>query len=37
VEYRDRVDVDHIMPQVDWRKGRAKQRVMKAPAQPSAL
>jgi UDP-sulfoquinovose synthase len=37
VEYRDRVDVDHIMPQVNWRKGRAKQRVMKAPAQPSAL
>jgi UDP-sulfoquinovose synthase len=37
VEYRDRVDVDHIMPQVDWRKGRAKQRVMKASAQPSAL
>jgi len=37
VEYRDRVDVDHIMPQVNWRRGRAKQRVMKAPAQPSAL
>ena len=37
VEYRDRVDVDHIMPRVDWRKGRAKQRVMKTPAQPSAL
>src|ERR671915_177187 len=37
IEYRDRVDVDHIMPQVDWRKGRAKQRVMKTPAQPSAL
>jgi UDP-sulfoquinovose synthase len=38
IEYRDRVDVDHIMPRVDWRTGRAKeQRVMKAPAQPSAL
>jgi UDP-sulfoquinovose synthase len=37
IEYRDRVDVDHIMPRVDWRKGRAKQRVMKTPAQPSAL
>ncbi len=38
VEYRDRVDVDHIMPRVDWRTGRAKQqRVIKAPAQPSAL
>ena len=37
IEYRDRVDVDHIMPRVDWCKGRAKQRVMKTPAQPSAL
>jgi UDP-sulfoquinovose synthase len=37
LEYRDRVDVDHIMPRVDWREGRAKQRVTKAPAQPSAL
>jgi UDP-sulfoquinovose synthase len=37
VEYRERVDIDHIMPHIDWRKGRAKQRVMKAPAQPSAL
>ena len=38
VEYRDRVDVDHIMPRVDWRTGRAtQQRVIKAPAQPSAL
>jgi UDP-sulfoquinovose synthase len=37
VEYRERVDVDHIMPRVDWRTGRAKERVMKAPAQPSAL
>ena len=38
IEYRDRVDIDHIMPRVDWREGRAKQqRVIKAPAQPSAL
>jgi UDP-sulfoquinovose synthase len=37
VEYRERVDVDHIMPRVDWRTGRAKERVMKASAQPSAL
>ena len=37
IEYRDRVDVDHIMPRVDWRTGRAKERVIKAPAQPSAL
>ena len=36
IEYRDRVDIDHIMPRVDWREGRAKQqRVIKAPAQPS--
>jgi UDP-sulfoquinovose synthase len=37
LEYRDRVDVEQIMPRVDWREGRSKQRVMKAPAQPSAL
>jgi UDP-sulfoquinovose synthase len=37
LEYRERVDTDHIMPRVDWREGRAKQRVTKAPAQPSAL
>jgi UDP-sulfoquinovose synthase len=38
IEYRDRVDIDHIMPRVDWREGCAKQqRVIKAPAQPSAL
>ena len=38
IEYRERVDVDHVLPSVDWRKGRAThQRVMKAPAEPSAL
>jgi UDP-sulfoquinovose synthase len=38
LEYRERVDEEHIMPRVDWREGRAKeQRVTKAPAQPSAL
>src|SRR5215216_5440115 len=37
VEYRERVDVDHVLPSVDWRTGRAKERVTKAPAQPSAL
>ena len=38
IEYRDRVDLDHVMPSVDWRKGRAThQRVIKAPAEPSAL
>ena len=38
IEYRERVDVDHVLPSVDWRKGRAThQRVIKAPAEPSAL
>ncbi len=36
VEYRDRIDPDVVMPSVDWREGRAKQRIHKAPAQPSA-
>jgi hypothetical protein len=29
--------VDHVMPSVDWRKGRSRERVTKAPAEPSAL
>jgi UDP-sulfoquinovose synthase len=37
VEYRERVDTDHVMPSVDWRTGRSKERVTKAPAEPSAL
>jgi UDP-sulfoquinovose synthase len=38
IEHRDRVDVEHVMPSVDWRSGRGThQRVMKAPAEPSAL
>jgi UDP-sulfoquinovose synthase len=37
VEYRERVDVDHVLPSVDWRTGRSKERVTKAPAEPSAL
>jgi UDP-sulfoquinovose synthase len=36
LEYRDRIDPDVVMPSVDWREGRAKQRIHKAPAQPSA-
>ena len=36
IEYRDRIDPDVVMPTIDWRTGRAKQRVHKAPAQPSA-
>jgi len=38
VEYRERVDADHVMPSVDWREGGAtQQRGMKAPAEPPAL
>src|ERR671910_3397098 len=37
IEYRDRVDTDHVMPSVDWRTGRSKERVTKTPAEPSAL
>jgi UDP-sulfoquinovose synthase len=37
IEYRDRVDTDHVMPSVDWRTGRSKERVTKAPAEPSTL
>ncbi len=38
IEHRDRVDVEHVMPSVNWRSGRGThQRVMKAPAEPSAL
>jgi UDP-sulfoquinovose synthase len=37
IEYRDRVDTDHVMPSVDWRTGRSKERVTKAPPEPSAL
>jgi UDP-sulfoquinovose synthase len=37
VEYRDRVDTDHVMPSVDWRTGRSKERITKAPAEPSTL
>ena len=37
LEYRDRIDPEIVMPTVDWRKGKARQRVHKAPVQPSAL
>jgi UDP-sulfoquinovose synthase len=37
IDYRDRVDAEHVMPSVDWRKGRSMERVTKAPAEPSAL
>jgi len=35
VEHKERVDTDVMMPSVSWRSGRAKQRINKAPAQPS--
>jgi UDP-sulfoquinovose synthase len=37
LEYRDRIDPEVVMPTVDWRRGKARQRVHKAPVQPSAL
>jgi UDP-sulfoquinovose synthase len=37
VEYRERVDTDHVLPSVDWRTGRSRERVTKAPAEPSTL
>ena len=37
IEYRHRVDTDHVMPSVDWRTGRSRERVTKAPAEPSTL
>ncbi|MBA3424518.1 MAG: hypothetical protein H0U04_08220 [Rubrobacter sp.] len=35
-EYRDKVDAEVVMPSVTWKSGKARQRVNKAPAQPSA-
>jgi UDP-sulfoquinovose synthase len=37
LEHRDRIDAEVVMPTVDWRKGKAKQRVHKTPAEPSTL
>jgi UDP-sulfoquinovose synthase len=37
MQYGDRIDRDVVMPSVDWRTGKAKQRINKAPAEPSAL
>jgi len=37
LEYKDRVDPDVVMPSVDWRTGKARQRVIKAPAEPQAI
>ncbi len=37
IEYRDRIDPDVVMPSVNWRTGKARQRVNKAPAEPSTI
>ncbi|MEJ7814003.1 MAG: NAD-dependent epimerase/dehydratase family protein, partial [Rubrobacter sp.] len=37
LEYRNRIDPEVVMPTIDWRKGKVRQRVHKAPVQPSAL
>ncbi|HKH75389.1 MAG TPA: NAD-dependent epimerase/dehydratase family protein [Rubrobacteraceae bacterium] len=37
MQYGDRIDRDVVMPSVDWRTGKAKQRINKAPAEPSTL
>ncbi|MGI8911345.1 MAG: NAD-dependent epimerase/dehydratase family protein [Rubrobacteraceae bacterium] len=36
LEYRGRVDAEVVMPSVSWKSGRARQRINKAPVQPSA-
>jgi UDP-sulfoquinovose synthase len=35
IEYSDRIDPDVVMPSVNWRTGKAKQRINKAPAEPT--
>ena len=37
MQYNDRIDPDVVMPSVNWRTGKSKQRVHKAPAEPSAI
>ena len=37
LEYRERIDPEVVMQTVDWRKGKARQRVHKTPAEPSTL
>jgi UDP-sulfoquinovose synthase len=37
LEYKDQVDPDVVMPSVDWRTGKARRRVTKAPAEPQAI
>jgi UDP-sulfoquinovose synthase len=37
IEYRDRIDPEVVMPSVSWRTGKARQRINKAPAEPSTI
>ena len=37
IQYGDRIDRDVVMPSVDWRTGKVRQRIHKAPAEPSTL
>jgi UDP-sulfoquinovose synthase len=37
IEYRDRIDPEVVMPSVNWRTGKARQRINKAPAEPSTI
>jgi hypothetical protein len=36
-EHRDRIDPKVVMPSVSWKTGKAKQRINKAPAEPSKI
>ena len=37
MEHKDRVDAEVVMPSVNWKTGRVRRRVNKAPAQPSTI
>jgi hypothetical protein len=37
LEHRDGIDPEVVMPSVSWKTGKAKQRINKAPAEPSKI
>jgi len=37
LEHRDRIDPEVVMPSVSWKTGKGKQRINKAPAEPSKI
>jgi hypothetical protein len=37
LEHRDSVDPEVVMPSVSWKADKAKQRINKAPAEPSKI